>query len=49
MMQNGCINSSKLRPRLSLSEKPKSKNMSTCFEREVSIIAKYGHRNIIEN
>ena len=26
--------------------KPKSKNMSTCLEREVSIKTKYGHRSI---
>jgi hypothetical protein len=47
MMQNGRINSPKLRPRLSSSEKPKSKNMSTCLEREVSIKTKYGHRSIM--
>ena len=35
MMQNGRINSPKLRPRLSSSEKPKSKNMPTCLEIEV--------------
>ena len=33
-MQNGRINSPKLRPRLSSSDKPKSKNMPTCLERE---------------
>ena len=49
MMQNGCINSPKLRPRLSSSEKPISKNMSTCLqrEREVSIKIKYRHRSIM--
>ena len=47
MMQNGRINSPKLRPRLSSSEKPKSKNMSTCLEIEVSIKIKYGHEGII--
>ena len=47
MMQNGRINSPKLRPRLSSSEKPKSKNMSTCLEIEVSIKIKYGHEGIM--
>ena len=47
MMQNGRINSPKLRPRLSSSEKPKSKNMSTCLEIEVSIKIKYGHDGIM--
>ena len=47
MMQNGRIKSPKLRPRLSSSEKPKLKNMSTWFEREVSIKTKYGHRSIM--
>ena len=36
MMQNGHINSPKLRPRLSSSKKLKSKNMSTCLEMKVS-------------
>ena len=47
MMQNGRINSPKLRPRLSSSKKPKSKNMSTCLEIEVSIKIKYGHEGIM--
>ena len=47
MMQNGRINSPKLRPRLSSSEKPKMKSMSTWFEREVSIKTKYGHSSIM--
>ena len=47
MMQNGRINSPKLRPCLSSSEKPKSKNMSTCLEIEVSIKIKYGHEGIM--
>ena len=47
MMQNGRINSPKLRPRLSSSEKPKLKNMSTCLEIEVSIKIKYGHEGIM--
>ena len=47
MMQNGRMNSPKLRPHLSSSEKLKSKNMSTCLEREVSIKTKYGHRSIM--
>ena len=47
MMQNGRINSPKLRPRLSSSEKPKSKNMSTWLEIEVSIKIKYGHEGIM--
>ena len=42
-MQNERINSPKLRPRLSSSETPKSKNMSTCLEIEVSIKIKYEH------
>ena len=46
-MQNGRINSPKLRRRLSSSEKPKSKNMSTCLEIEVSIKIKYGHEGIM--
>ena len=46
-MQNGRINSPKLRPRLSSSEKPKSKNMSTCLGIEVSIKIKYGHEGIM--
>ena len=44
MMQNGRITGSAVVP---LSRKPKSKNMSTCFEREVSIKTKYGHRSIM--
>ena len=47
MMQNWRINSPELRPRLSSSEKPKSKDMSTCLERGVSIKTKYGHRSIM--
>ena len=47
MMQNGRINSPKLRPRLSSSEKPKSKNMSTCLEMKVSIKIKHGHDGIM--
>ena len=47
MMQNGRINSPKLRPRFSSSEKPKSKIMSTCLEIEVSIKIKYGHEGIM--
>ena len=47
MMQNGRINSPKLRPHLSSSEKPKSENMSTCLEIEVSIKIKYGHEGIM--
>ena len=47
MMQNGRINSPKLRPRLSSSEKPKSKNMSTCLEMKVSINIKYRHDGIM--
>ena len=47
MTQNGHIKSPKLRPRLSSSEKPKSKNMSTCLEIEVSIKIKYGHEGIM--
>ena len=47
MMQNGRINSLKLRPRLSSSEQPKSKNMSTCLDIEVSIKIKYGHQGIM--
>ena len=47
MMQNGRINSPKLRPRLSSSEKAISKNMSTCLGRDVSIKTKYGHRSIM--
>ena len=49
MMQNGRINSPKLRPRLSSSEKPILKSMSTWFEREreVSIKIKYEHRSIM--
>ena len=46
-MQNGRINSPELRPRLSSSEKPKSKNMSTCLEIEVSIKIKYRHGSIM--
>ena len=37
----------KLRPRLCSSEKPKSKNMSTRLEIEVSIKIKYGHEGIM--
>ena len=48
MMQNGRINSPKLRPRLPSSE---NKNQKTCphalREREVSIKTKYGHRSIM--
>ena len=47
MMQNGHINSPKLRISLVLKRKPKLKNMSTCLEREVSIKTKYGHRSIM--
>ena len=47
MMQNGRINSPKLRPRLPSSEKPKSKNMSTCLEMKVSIKIKYVHEGIM--
>jgi hypothetical protein len=47
MMQNGRINSPKLRPCLSSSEKPKLKNMPTCLERDVLIKTKYGHRSIM--
>ena len=47
MMQNDRINSPKLRPHVSSSEKPISKNMYTCLEREVSIKIKYGHRSIM--
>ena len=47
-MQNGRINSPKLRPRLSSSE---NRNRKTCphalREREVSIKTKYGHRSIM--
>ena len=48
MMQNGRINSPKLRPRLSSSEKPISENMPTCLERERGVDKKkYGHRSIM--
>ena len=47
MMQNGRINSPKLRPRLSSSEKLKLKNMPTCLEIEVSIKIKDGHEGIM--
>ena len=47
MMQNGRINSPKLRLRLCSSEKPILKNMPTCLEREVSIKAKYGNSSIM--
>ena len=47
MMQNGRINSPKLRPRLFSSENRNRKNMSTCLEREVSIKTKYIHRSIM--
>ena len=47
MMQNGCINSPKLRPRLSSSEKPITINMSSCLEVEASIKIKYGHEGIM--
>ena len=49
MMQNGRINSHKLRPRLTSSERLISTNMSTCLEREreVSIKTKYEHRSIM--
>ena len=45
-MQNGRINSPKLRPRLSSSE---NQNLKTCPHalREVSIKTKYGHRSIM--
>ena len=36
MVQNGRINSPKLRPRLSSSEKPITINMSSCLEVEAS-------------
>ena len=50
MMQNGRINSPKLRPRLSSSEKPKSIIMTTCFERERGVDkTKYGHESIMIN
>ena len=47
MMQNGRINSPKLRPRLSSSEKPITINMSSCLEVEVSIKIKFGHEGIM--
>ena len=47
MMQNGRINSPKLKTSLALKRKPKSKNMSTCFEIEESIKTKYEHRSIM--
>ena len=47
MMQNGRINSPKLRPRLSSSGSRYRKNMSTCLEIEVSIKIKYGHEGIM--
>ena len=46
MMQNGRINSPKLRPRLSQA-KADIENMSTCLEIEVSINVKYGHEGIM--
>ena len=47
MMQNGRINSPKLRPRLSSSEKPITINMSSYLEVEASIKIKYGHEGIM--
>ena len=47
MMQNGRINSPKLRPRLSTSKNQNRKDMSTCLEREVSVKTKYRHRCIM--
>ena len=47
MMQNGRINSPKLRPHLSSSEKSKTINMSSCLEVEASIKIKYGHEGIM--
>ena len=47
MMQNGRINSPKLRPRLSSSEKPITINTSSCLEVEASIKIKYGHEGIM--
>ena len=47
MTQNGRINSPKLRPRLSSSEKPITINMSSCLEVEASIKIKYGHEGIM--
>ena len=47
MMQNGRINSPKLRPRLSSSEKPIAINMSSCLEVEASIKIKYRHEGIM--
>mgnify|MGYP005816958091 CR=1 FL=1 len=41
-MQNGHINSLKLRP-----SENRNQKISTCFEREVSIKTKYGHRSIM--
>ena len=47
MMQNGRINSPKLRPRLSSSEKPIRIDMSSCLEVEASIKIKYRHEGIM--
>ena len=47
MMQNGRINSPKLRPRLSSREKSITINMSSCLEVEASIKIKYGHEGIM--
>ena len=47
MTQNGRINSPKLRPRLSSSEKLITINMSSCLEVEASIKIKYGHEGIM--
>ena len=49
MMENGCINSPKLRPRLSSSEDEikKRAHMLREREREVPIKTKYGHRSIM--
>ena len=47
MMQNGRINSPKLRRCLSSREKPITINMSSCLEVEASIKIKYGHEGIM--
>ena len=47
MMQNGRINSPKLRPRLSSRKNEIKKHVHMLREREVSIKTKYGHRSIM--